>query len=199
MGPVAEADRHDGPRLVDEPLPGVAAVVEDVLVGLEDAVRQPVVADELPDVLGRIELGRFRRQRHQRDVVGDRELVGEMPAGLIEEQHGMGAGFDRLRDFRQVQCHSSGIAARQDQTGGGAAGRADRAEDIGRAGALVMRRHGAAAAPCPAPGDLVLLADAGFILEPQLYRLARSGALGDLVQAGKEVFLNAATASPSWA
>src|SRR5580704_15652648 len=43
-------------------------MVEDVVVGLEDAVREPIVAHELPDVLDRIELGRFRRQRQERDV-----------------------------------------------------------------------------------------------------------------------------------
>ena len=38
-------------------------MVEDVVVGLEDAVREPIVAHELPDVLDRIELGcQWRRQ-----------------------------------------------------------------------------------------------------------------------------------------
>ena len=35
MCPVAEADGHDGPGLVDEPVPGVATVGEDVVVGHE--------------------------------------------------------------------------------------------------------------------------------------------------------------------
>jgi hypothetical protein len=38
-------------------------MVEDVLVESEDAVRKPVVAHEAPDVLDRVELGRFGRQR----------------------------------------------------------------------------------------------------------------------------------------
>src|SRR6267378_1869439 len=62
MCPIAQADRHDGPRLVDEAVPGKAAVIDDVVVGLEDAVGEPVVADELPDVFDRVELGRLRRQ-----------------------------------------------------------------------------------------------------------------------------------------
>ena len=37
-------------------------MVDDVVVGIEDAVGQPVVAHELPDVLDRIELGRAWRQ-----------------------------------------------------------------------------------------------------------------------------------------
>src|SRR6266496_2959853 len=56
MRPVAQADRHDGPRLVDEVVPGVAAVVEDIVVRPEDAVGDPVVAHELPDVFDRVEI-----------------------------------------------------------------------------------------------------------------------------------------------
>ncbi len=55
MGPLPAANGHDGPGLVDEPVPGVAAERHDVIVGLEDAVGEPVVAQELPDVLDQIE------------------------------------------------------------------------------------------------------------------------------------------------
>ena len=44
------------PGLLDEPVPGVAAVVENVAVGGEDAVGEPVFADELPDILDRVEI-----------------------------------------------------------------------------------------------------------------------------------------------
>jgi hypothetical protein len=37
--PVAEADRHDGPWLIDELVPSFATVVEEIGVGREDAVR----------------------------------------------------------------------------------------------------------------------------------------------------------------
>ena len=45
-------------------------------VGAEDAVGEPVVADELPDILDRIEFGAFGRQRDERDVRRHDELVG---------------------------------------------------------------------------------------------------------------------------
>jgi hypothetical protein len=64
---------------------------------------------------------------------------------------------------------------------------------------LVVRCRGSRSAPRPSPGDLVLLTDPGLVLEPDLYRLARRVALGDLVEARGEVFLNAAMASASWA
>src|SRR6266853_555147 len=48
--PIAVSDGHDFPGLIDEGVPGVAAVIDDVVEGFEDAVRQPVLAHELPDI-----------------------------------------------------------------------------------------------------------------------------------------------------
>jgi hypothetical protein len=42
---------------VEESVLGVAAVVDDVVVGFEDAVRRQVSPHELPDVLLRVEFG----------------------------------------------------------------------------------------------------------------------------------------------
>jgi hypothetical protein len=53
MCPISHSDGHDGPRLIDEFVPSIATVVEDIVVGEEHAVGEPVVADELPDVLYR--------------------------------------------------------------------------------------------------------------------------------------------------
>jgi hypothetical protein len=117
MRPVAQSDRHDGPRLVDELVPGIAAVLEDVLVGAEDAIGEPVVADELPDVFDRIEFGRLWRQRHQGNVGRNVEHVGEVPSGLIEQHNGMGSRRHRLGDLGQMQRHRCGVAARQDEAG----------------------------------------------------------------------------------
>ena len=63
-------------------------MVEDVLVGFEDPVGEPVVAHVLPDILDRT----LRRQRQERNVLGHHETARQMPAGLIEEKHGMRAG-----------------------------------------------------------------------------------------------------------
>jgi hypothetical protein len=56
MCPIAQSEGHDSPREVDELVPGVTAMVDDVVVGLEDAVGEPVVAHELPCV--RVSLGK---------------------------------------------------------------------------------------------------------------------------------------------
>ena len=71
MYPGSEADRHDAPWLIGEAVLGEAAMVDDIVVGYEYAVRQPVVAHELPDVLDRVELGPFGRQRHEGDIGGN--------------------------------------------------------------------------------------------------------------------------------
>jgi len=198
MSPVAGSDGHDPPGQGHELVPGEAAVVEDVAVGLEDTIGEPVLAEELPDILGGVEFGRAGWDRQQGDVGWHGQLVGHVPAGLIEQDDGVGACGHGLGDPGQVQLHRRGGAAEQDQAGALSLLRADGAEDVGRAGALVVRRCGAGPASGPAPGDLVLLADPRLVLKPDLYRLARM-ARGDLRHAGREVFLNAAAAAGSWA
>ena len=69
MRPIAPADGHDGPGSIDEFVPCLTAVVDDVVVGCEDPVRQPVIAHELPDILHRVELGRAGREQEDGDVV----------------------------------------------------------------------------------------------------------------------------------
>src|ERR1700743_328118 len=39
---------HDGPGLIDEPVPGVAAMIDDIAGRSEDAIGQPIVAGVLP-------------------------------------------------------------------------------------------------------------------------------------------------------
>jgi hypothetical protein len=62
---------------------------DDVVVTSEDPVREPVVAEKLPDVLDRVELGRARWQRQEGDVAGHDEVVQEVPAGLVEDHDSM--------------------------------------------------------------------------------------------------------------
>ena len=76
---------------------------------------------------------------------------------------------------------------------------ADSAEDVGRDRALVVGRPWTRAAPGPSPGQLVLLPDAGFILEPNFDLDVRADPLLDRYEFGGEVFLNVSIASASWA
>jgi hypothetical protein len=95
-----------------------------------------------------------------------------VPAGLIDQEDGVGIGCDSFGDFRQVQVHGLGVAGQQDQGGAPALVWADRAEDVGGSGALVARRDGTGTALGPPSRDLVLLANARFVGEPDFYRLA---------------------------
>ena len=93
------------------------------------------------------------------------------------------------------QIHRLGVATRHDERRAFALLGADRAKDIGRSGSLIARGAGARAALGPSPRDLVLLADARLVGEPDLYR-ARIDALfpRDFLQAGWEAFLKSSIA-----
>jgi len=187
MGPIAHSDGHDAPGLIDKLFPGVAAVIDDVLGGFEDAIGEPVVAQELPGVLGRIQLGRLGRQEQDGDIGGQIELVGGVPARLIHQDNGVGVGRDCLGKLRELQVHRRGVAEGQYQSRCLAFGWTDRAEDIDRLSALIVRSDWPRAAQGPTPGDFILLADPCFIGEPDLYALARRLAGRDLCQAVGEV------------
>ncbi len=71
---------------------------DDVVVGGEDTVGEPVVPHELPDVLHDVEFGALRRQWQQGDVRRHDERGQEVPSGLVEQQHGVASGTDNGGD-----------------------------------------------------------------------------------------------------
>ena len=168
MGPIAHADGHNGPGLSLELVPCIATVINESMDVVEHAVGEPVVADELPDILLRVQFGAFRWQRDDGDVVWNDEMVREVPSGLIGQQQCMTARRHIGRDRCEMQVHHRGVAPGQDQTDGLALLGTDGTEDVGRRGALVGWRGRTAAAPGPAACDLVLLANSGLVGEPDL-------------------------------
>ena len=58
------------PRLADQLVPGITTMINDLVVGFEDAVGEPVIPHELPDVFDRIEFWTFGRQRDDADILG---------------------------------------------------------------------------------------------------------------------------------
>ena len=187
MCPVPQSDGHDAPGLLDKFVPGFATMADGVLNGMEDAVGEPVVSQELPDVFGSVEFGAFWRQRDECDVRGHHEFVGQVPSGLIDEECGVSPGRHRGCDLGQMQAHRFGVAAWQHEGRTLAFFGTDGAEDVGRACALILRRRRPCAAPSlvlpfhpalpdgtlgkprPSPGDLVFLPNPGFVSEPDLY------------------------------
>ena len=107
----------------------------------------------------------------------------------------MGAGRDNFGDLRQMQIHCFGVAGRKNQGGTFAILWADRAEDVGRGGALIARSAWASAALGPAAGDLILLADTSLICEPDLYLVDVDRPFErNCLQTRGEVFLKSSTA-----
>jgi len=118
-----------------------------------------------------------------------------MPARLIDEKHGVCAWRDLGGDFGEMEVHRLCIASWHDERRALAVLGTDRAEDIGRGGSLVRRRARTRAALGPTAGDLVLLADAGLVGEPDLYGGGLDALLApDLVQARGKAFLKSSIA-----
>jgi len=177
----------------------MAAQGDDLVIGFEDSVGEPVLADELPDVLDRVEFRRAGWQGQDGDVVRHGQLVGGVPSGLIHHEHCVGARPDLGGDLIEVPLHGQGVAARQDEGCADTALGADGAEDVGGLGALVMGRRGARPPLGPTPRDLVLLPDPGLVLPPDLYVGSWRQLGPDRRQLGGEIFLKSSTASPFWA
>ena len=176
----------------DELLPGVAASIEDGVVISEDAVCEVVLAKELPDIFCRVEFWRVGRQGQKRDVAGNIEACGLFViAGAVHDDDGVSAGGDRAADFHQMYVHRFRIGARQNQACGAGALGADCAEQIRPFVTLISRRLRTRPASRPAPGQAAFLADARFILEPDLDRLLFGVLRYDGTDKFGEVFLNA--------
>jgi hypothetical protein len=107
-----------------------------------------------------------------------------MPAGLIDEQRGVRARRDLGGDFGQMQVHGFGVAPGQDEGCTLAVLGADCAEYISGGGSLISGSARTRSALGPTAGDLVLLADARLVGEPDLYGVGSDALLAaDLSQA----------------
>src|SRR4051812_29553145 len=192
--PLAAGDRGEPVGRRRQPVPGLAAGRDDRLVVRPDAMAELVLAQVLPHVLDRVQLGCVGGQRQEGEVPGDGEAAGAVPPGTVEHDHAVRLGRDLPADLRRVQAGGRGVGVGQDQGGTDGPLRADRAEQVGPGVPAVAGRPGPGAATRPDPGQRALLADAGLVLKPDLDRLA-AGVLGQRLayQLG-EAFLNA-----SWA
>jgi hypothetical protein len=57
MSPLAVSDGHDAPGLADQLAPGITAMIDDLVVGFEDAVGEPIIPHELPVVFDHCQAG----------------------------------------------------------------------------------------------------------------------------------------------
>ncbi len=91
-----------------------------------------------------------------------------VPAGAIEEQHGMRADRDVGRDLLEMPLHRIGVSAGQRERRAHSAGRTNGAEQKGALITLVSRLARPRSPPRPLAHEAVLLTDARLILEPNL-------------------------------
>ena len=90
------------------------------------------------DKLRRVEFGAFGRQRDEGDITRHDELVGHVPARLIDEHDRVGTGCDGERYLGKMEGHGFGIAEGQYQPRTFAEFRADRPEDVDRFCPLIL-------------------------------------------------------------
>jgi hypothetical protein len=101
----------------------------------------------------------------------------------------MGALCDKAANLVEMKLHGFGVGIGQCERRAGTTRRADCAEQEGILVALVGGLSGTRSASGPLPDLAVLLAYAGFVLEPYLYRRA-GGQVGQMrAQRPWEVFL----------
>ena len=123
-----------------------------------------------------------------------------MPAGLVNKQGGVSAGRDLSGDLGEMQVHRLRVTSGQNERRALALFWTDRAEDVGRRRALIVRGARPRAPLGPSSRDLVLLPNARLVLEPNLYCLDSDGLFArDFIQARRESFLKSSITPSAWA
>src|SRR4051812_34193652 len=102
----------------------------------------------------------------------------------------MGALYDVAADLVEMKLHGLCVDVRQGKPGASAARRANGAKQVGALVALVGGLTRSRTAPCPLPHQAVLLADPGFVLEPDLDRRGSPHPPQSALPGGGKVFFN---------
>ena len=122
-----------------------------------------------------------------------------MPSGAVHQDDGVGASGDMAADLLQVHLHGGRVGPGQHEGCACAPCGADPAEQVGVAIPLIGRQARSCPPLGPDTGAAVLLAQSGFVLEPDL----DTPSLGQMtymrLKRAREVFLNASmTAGSCW-
>ncbi len=112
-------------------------MIDDIVEGFEDPVREPVLSHELADVFLAVEFGCARRQRHERHIAWDLENLAAMPASLIEEHDHVRTWGDLGCNFVEMELHGFAVARWQHEGGPGPVFGADSTEQVGLGGLIV--------------------------------------------------------------
>ena len=130
-----------------------------------------VVHESMARAIGisRIQFRRVGRQMRQSDIVRHNQpFAALMPTSAITDQQRMCAARHLRADFLQVLIHGFSVDRGHDDCRANAAFRADRPEQMRCVMAIVAHHGGSAAFLRPYIRERSLLADPGFVLEPDL-------------------------------
>jgi hypothetical protein len=130
-----------------------------------------------PEMLGRLELGRVRRQEQQMDMLGDAQPLAGVPACAIQDQHDL---LGRTRpngpreggelDFKECDADAGGQVE-----DGAARGRMHKPDEVAPCEAVPHWCHRTLANRRPHAAQQRFQADAMFVGRPQLDACARKG------------------------
>jgi hypothetical protein len=197
--PIPGGYRSDPGGIANEPVPGIAARLDDGVIALPNPHAELIAAKIFPDILDGIEFGCVGRQSKQAEVGGHRQALARLvPPGTVTDQHGMGLSADLLTNLGQVYGHRRAADPGHDDGGAHGTARADRTENVGGGMAVVANRRRTGAPQGPQIGQRAVLADARLILEPDLDPLAGGRRRQDLRYASGKVFLKASCAAASF-
>jgi hypothetical protein len=158
---------------------------------------RPVMAPQVvPEILHRVQLRRPRRQRHQRDVRRHPQRLRTVVARSIPDQGDVLPLGNCLREPVEELLRGVGVDVLGDQALGPAGGRTDGGEDVQALEPALLRRPRPRAFVRPDRRQRALLAEAGFILEPDFDLLAGLPGL-DFRDDRGGFFLNASCAAGS--
>lgn len=179
-------------------VPGVATGIDNVVVCVEDAPGEMVMAQVFPDIFLCVEFRAVGWQKQKGNVVGHDEFSALfVPARAIDKKDGIGIFFNLAADVFKVLVHGGNIRLGHDDGAACVSCRADGAEDVGAVIPLVTLHRRTRAATGPDAGQRAFLSDARFVLEPEFDLLA-FGAFGkDCCDFGGKVFLNSSRAAGS--
>ncbi len=192
IGEVGEGS--DASLLKGHFIPGVLTSVQDILVAVQDKVREEVVFQILPWFFSGVEFGGSRRDFDQRDVFRDAQIAADMPSGTVDQHGGMHMGRQLRSNFIEMHLHHAGVDGGQNQANGGIACGAECAEDVGVLVTRIDGRTQANSLAPPATRTRSFLAYSAFILTPDLNRFVGMLRL-DFFDDFGEFFLNASIAS----
>ena len=148
--------------------PSYAFVAEPQTNGVAERLESQILAEVLPDVLDRVQLGRARWQQDDGEVLGDLERVGAVPPGAVHQDDAMGLGGDVAADLVEMHLHGGCVGEGEHESGTLGSHGTDCAKEVGVRVALI----GGQAWPCsllrPNAHTPVLLSRPGRVLEPDL-------------------------------